>query len=649
MLAQTSNEDSLLLQLKSEENNKEKGSILLKLARSVDFSEREKSIDYYKQALEFLTDEHERAEILDTIGFYNWQLGNYEDAINYYSGAETLFVELKDSVWLGRVYNTIGACYWGLGKLNDALIFYQKAAKIRKAINDYTGAARALNNIGTVYQDWGMLEEGVKFNREALTYAQKEKNSYVLAFAYSNIGNYYEEIMDYDSALINYNTGYNYLLMEEEINKSNSFFDGFIGNIYFKKGELDSALFHYKKGLVYAYRVNNKNRLCIAEYNLAKTYFQLNKTDSAKFYANSSYNRAIENNYMNFRMHNLFLLSKISEKEKNIGKAYAFLKNAYELNDSLFNSEEIAKFNNLQRLYSKEQHDREKEILLKDIEIQKLTIQRQKHFRYVLIASIVVFLVIIFMIIRSSASLKKLNQKLKESEKELRIANANKDKFFAIIAHDLKSPFNGLLGITNLLSENYDELSTNRKKVLVESLRESSSKVYALLESLLQWAQIQSGKIEYHFEHFNLSDICNDVIELLKPNALNKNISIQNNIDRELKAYADVKAVETVFRNMISNSVKFSGNGGSVTIDSKVVGDKIAVSIQDTGVGMTEHVKNNLFRIDVNTSTKGTDNETGTGLGLILCSELIAKHNGTIEVKSKPGEGSTLIFTLPLK
>lgn len=647
--AQTSKTDSLVQVLKTAKTDSVRLVILLQLARSYDFTEREKSIKYYEQALEYISDKHENAEILDTIGFYNWQLGNYEVAIKFYTESGILFSELKDSLWLGRVYNSIGASYWGLGKSNEALSFYQKAAKIRIAINDYTGAARALNNIGAVYRDWGMLEEGVKFNREALKYAQKEKNSFVLAFTYSNIGNFYEEIKNYDSALINYHIGYNYLLHEDEVNKYNSFFDEFFGNVYQKMGKLDSALMFYTKSMDYANCVNSKNRITIAKYNLAKTNFYLNNIDIAFRYALDSYTISVDNNYLSLQKDNLFLLADIEEKKGNIRGAYHYLKKASELNRALYNSEEIARFNELQKLYITEQHERENGLLKKDIEIQTLTIQRQNYLRYILVIITILFTVIITLIIKSRASLKRLNLKLMQSEKDLKLANINKDKFFAIIAHDLKSPFTGLIGITSLLAENYDALSSDRKKKMVVALNDSTSKVYALLESLLQWAQIQSGKMEYHFENFNLFALCNDTIEVHQPMALNKQISIENNIDRGIRVFADIKAVEAIFRNLISNALKFTNVGGNVTIIAKTFGHYVSVSINDTGIGMDEETLKNLFRIDVATSTKGTNNESGTGLGLILCKELIEKQNGKLEVQSEPGKGSTFTFTLPIR
>jgi len=647
--AQSLAQDSLVNRFETVNSDLERYKIALQLARSLDFYQKEQSIKYYKEALKYGSNQRESAEIMDTIGFYNWQLGNLEEAIKFYSESEIIFNALKDSLWLGRIYNSIGVCHWQSGKGNDALQFYQKAVKIRKAISDNNGTSRVLNNIGIVYMNWGLSEEAMKFYKEALNYAQIGKDNYVIAFTYSNLGGYYENIKNYDSALVNYNIGYQILVRKNEINKLNSYFSEFFGDVYSATGKQDSALFYYRKSLAYANRINNKNRLSIAEYNMAKTFFGINQTDSAKRYANSSYKQSLEKNYQALQKDNLLLLSKISEKENNIQSAYSFLRLASDIKDSLINSEEIAKFSEMQKRYVSEQAEKENQLLRKDLQIQELTIERNNNVRYILITSIILFLIIIFVIIRSRSSLKKLNRKLKESEKELRIANINKDKFFAIIAHDLRGPFNGLLGMSNLLSEKFYEFPDTIKKEMVESLRYSSTKVFALLESLLQWARIQSGKMEYDFEEFNLCEKCKEVTELLQPIAQAKNIHLRNEVNLNTIVWADINAIETILRNLITNAIKFTNEGGTVSIEAKIDQGVVFVSVTDTGIGITENIRNNLFRIDISTSTSGTNNESGTGLGLILCKEMIEKHNGTITIDSEPGKGSKFTFSLPVK
>lgn len=240
-----------------------------------------------------------------------------------------------------------------------------------------------------------------------------------------------------------------------------------------------------------------------------------------------------------------------------------------------------------------------------------------------------------------------LNMKLEKSEKNLLELNTNKDKFFSIISHDLKSPFTGLLGITELLVTDYDELSSEEVKEMVQILRRSSITLYDLLEGLLQWAQTQSGRMEYQFEDIDVQKKSTKIIDILKTNAQNKNISLENKVKNNKIVFADNKATDTILRNLIANAIKFTQSGGVIKIETENREDAIAISVSDTGVGISEKDRNKLFRIEIHHTTVGTNNEAGTGIGLILCKELVEKQSGKIWVESELGKGSKFIFTLP--
>ena len=248
-----------------------------------------------------------------------------------------------------------------------------------------------------------------------------------------------------------------------------------------------------------------------------------------------------------------------------------------------------------------------------------------------------------------AVKLAQLNEQLIESETKLKELNASKDKFFSIIAHDLKSPFLSLLGYSEILSGEYDELSDDERKESIQGIYQLSSNSYKLLENLLQWARIQIGKIEFNPEPFNLYYEITPVIILLSQTAKNKNISIENNIDRSLFIYADKNMITMVFRNLVTNAVKFSHKGGKIAITSSEEENYSSVTVSDSGVGMDKEQLENLFSIDKTITTTGTSNETGTGLGLLLCKEMVEKHGGTISVKSEKGKGSAFTFTIPKK
>ncbi len=642
-------EDSLKQVLSEASDPSCKKNILMQLARSTRLTDREKSVIYYSEALQYINDPYEKAGVLDSIGYSNWQSGNFQEAEKNYIEALDLFLILKDSLWLGRVMNNLAVVYYAMGNLNEALEFYQNGVKIREATADYKGVTLMQNNIGLVYQDWGLYDDALQWHTDALTLSLEINNNEALAYSYNCLGDYYQKLGEFDAALENYLLGYHYILRENERNKTNSYLSVSIGDVYSKMGKPDSALIHYQKALTYANRIDNKSRKAIAQHKLGKNYFLIHQTDSASKYINASYRLSQKNNYTEQIRDNQLVLADIEEQRGNYSKALAYYKSASSLTDSLYKQNEVSKFTELQIQFHQERESRENDLLRKDLEIQKLTIARQKNLRRVLIAGTLFILVIMFLILKNSASLKKLNKKLQESEKKLLLANADKDKFFTIIAHDLKSPFNGLLGITELLASNSDNFSREEIKENLQILNESTSRVYALLESLLQWAQIQIRERKYRFKNIDLHKKCQQVIEVLSDQADNKNIALKNQIKENRMIYADEKAIEVVLRNIVSNGIKYTEPGGMVCIGNESNNKEVIVSVVDTGVGMSEETLKNLFRIDVNQTRPGTSKETGTGLGLILCKEFIEKHGGTIQAESTAEKGSRFTFTLPHK
>jgi PAS domain S-box-containing protein len=238
-------------------------------------------------------------------------------------------------------------------------------------------------------------------------------------------------------------------------------------------------------------------------------------------------------------------------------------------------------------------------------------------------------------------------KKLKEQTELLHELNITKDKFFTIIAHDLKGPFNSVLGLTELLLAEYDNISENERLSYINLLYNSSNTSYKLVENLLEWARLQRGQVELQREELNLAKIVNESIEPSLPNAAQKGITVTTNIENHLSLKADSNSIKTIIRNLFNNAIKYTPNGGSVVFNAHQNENDIEISIADTGIGMSPNRISKLFRIEENQSRLGTNNESGTGLGLILCKDIIAKHNGKIWAESEPGKGSVFKFSIP--
>ncbi len=239
-------------------------------------------------------------------------------------------------------------------------------------------------------------------------------------------------------------------------------------------------------------------------------------------------------------------------------------------------------------------------------------------------------------------------KELKESENRLTELNITKDKFFGIIAHDLKSPFNSILGLSEVLLSNYMKLSDKEKLDILKNLQVVSHRSVNLLDNLLNWARIQNGSIPFEPEKFNITNLVRDNLILFDSSASKKEIELINLIERNIHVYADKNMINTIIRNLFSNAIKFTYSGGRVVIIAKEKTGEVEITVKDNGMGMSKQSIDKLFSIDEMITTKGTKEETGTGLGLILCKEFIEKNNGIIKVSSYKNTGTRVLFTLPV-
>ena len=235
---------------------------------------------------------------------------------------------------------------------------------------------------------------------------------------------------------------------------------------------------------------------------------------------------------------------------------------------------------------------------------------------------------------------------LRQSEAKLLELNAQKDKFFSIIAHDLKSPFSSIMGFSELLVDKINKNDFRGIEKYAQIIGQSSQQAMDLLMNLLEWSRSQTGRMEFKPENFDLHDLINENKSIFDVIASQKKITIHENLPSELSVFADKLMISTVLRNLISNAIKFTKQDGEIRISAEKKSKEIHIYISDNGVGIKEKRLKNLFRIDENESTSGTNNEKGTGLGLILCKEFVEKHGGKIWVESEEGKGSTFYFSL---
>ncbi len=243
-------------------------------------------------------------------------------------------------------------------------------------------------------------------------------------------------------------------------------------------------------------------------------------------------------------------------------------------------------------------------------------------------------------VVERTAELEKLNH-------ELKALNLSKDKFLSVISHDLRNPLTALLASSAKLNEDPEKMGTHKIKQLTQIIHRTSNKLLDQLNEVIDWAKKQSEKANFNPERIRLAEGIDESLELLRPNAGQKKIKLENKTPKGIFVKADSLMLRSIVQNLVTNAIKYTSEGGSVVINGKTEGNMVRVFVEDSGVGMTEEVRKRLFNKDTNTSVSGTNNEIGSGLGLMLVNDFVAQHGGTIDVESAVGVGTTFRFTIP--
>jgi signal transduction histidine kinase len=250
-------------------------------------------------------------------------------------------------------------------------------------------------------------------------------------------------------------------------------------------------------------------------------------------------------------------------------------------------------------------------------------------------------------IIEDVTEQKKSEKILRVNESKLRQLNLTKDKLFSIIAHDLRSPFSSIIGYSRLLRDNFRKYNAEESEKYLDIINSAAQNTFNLLVNLLSWAKNQTGQTSFNPESLELNKVTEEVVELLSSSAKTKNIPININLPPDLNIYADKNMLRTILQNLISNAIKFTNPAGRINIFASASNSNVEIIVSDNGIGIRKKEIKNIFELATADTTKGTSNETGSGLGLVICREFVEKHGGKIWAESKEGKGSDFKFTMP--
>lgn len=580
-------------------------------------------------------------------------LSEYDVALDLSFQALKKAEELNNGLLKAETFSLIASIYFESGNPFKALDFYMQAIPILKESGQPGELAKAIMTAGTVHLELENYPKAIEYYKEAEDLARKISDTDIISQSIFLTGQVYLKQNLLDLALEKHLQA---LKIRQEFGAAASITESqnALGEIYRLKGDYKLAMAAHRIAINKIKGKDHSSLLSQAYNQLSATLIvqKLHSTaipvlDSALYFAQSvNDKKAMKNSY------EMLYDCYVSRRDYNRALRYKDLYTG--ISEFINNEENARKMAELQAGFDIERKESEIEVLKRDREIQDLTIEKQRNLSYFLILGLLLLVVIALLILylyklkqRSNRQLSEINIKVQKTNDQLTDLNATKDRFFSIIAHDIKGPLHSLRSFSDLLINHTDKMSKEEIQFLAKDIDQSLKNLFGLLENLLEWARSQTGRMDLRIETFDLSQVVKNNLNLLGPSALAKQITLKFSLPDNLMVTADANTTSTVIRNLLSNAIKFTPQNGEVVIRVNEWKDAVEVSIKDSGVGIPKSVQEKLFRLDHKQSTKGTAGEKGTGLGLILCKEFVEKNGGWIAVTSEEGKGSDFHFSIP--
>lgn len=650
--------DSLLMRL-SHAKGEKKIQLLMDISELYASNDSAKSLAYIHQAYHEATAKKYPARAAATLVseadvYFNFS--EYRKAIVFYTKAIEEFLKCKQPGKLGELYNDIGLSYYYLGEYEKAIESQIEAVKVFEQNGNEADLARIYINMGMVYNQLNDVGSSLEYYRKASVIAAKIKNPDRLGNSYNGMGTAFYNDEQLDSAKVYYQKALSYFKQSGNRERTAAAINN-LANIYLnQKDSLEICLAYYHQAYsIYEELGNQRNRVYVME-GMGGAYSLIGNQRKALEILMDGLNKALENKY-GYYIIQLFYqdISIVYERMKNTEAAFDAYKKYKQYGDSMRQEDRLYQAIAIEKKYEFTKSEATISKLNAEKDLAMVQIEKDKAFRNLGVFAILILLVIITYVSFGNYHRKRINRELTdkniqiEAQKdELEQLNASKNKFFSIIAHDLKNPLHTVLGYSFLLHLEYDRFHDEERKKYAKDIYNSTNNIFRLLQNLLDWSRSQTGRLAYEPVIFELSILIEKISGLLKPAADEKHIVIRSEIPGNLHVYAMPMMIETVLRNIISNAIKFTPDGGSIYIKYRCYERVVSISVTDSGIGLNENELEQLFAIDSKIRKKGTRNEDGSGLGLILCKEFIELNKGKIWAESKVGKGSTFSFTVPL-
>jgi len=589
-----------------------------------------------------------QAKAYIALAFSSTITSNQTDAsFEYINNAIKLSKDVSADSTLLAAYNVKAMMRMHAGDHENAYKIYQEALELSKSKKDLLSEMKLNTNLATLFLLLGDTKEAVPYYENSLKLSEVLNKKHWIGVIQSNLGYLNVKNKNFDKALKFLDQSI-VIFTEEKKPEWLSFAYITKGELYLEKKNPKEALKYFELSEESHKKLQDQIRKADLLSGKAKSYLQLQDYDTAEDLALAGLKIAEKQKYQAGIATLSEILYLINKKKNNIALALNYFENFKTITDSTALKD---KKNALLMLKAKTSFELEQEELKKQT---KTALAQQQT--YIIFSLFAVFLAILisFYVYKNTKLIKKLNNQLEqkaatleESKQELTYANETQEKLFSIISHDLRSPINALINLL-LLIKNGD-IKPDDFLNFVPKLYNDVDAMSFTLNNLLNWSKSQMNGFVNKPENLNVQTSVNDSIHLLQENANQKNIIVRNNIPEVAEIYCDRNQFNLIVRNLLNNSIKFTPNGGEIVLNASLKNNFWEVMIQDNGVGMSPEVKNKLFKPDSSLqSAYGTNKEKGTGLGLLLCKEMVENNGGTIGVETKEGEGATFYFTVPV-
>lgn len=652
VFAQAPTIEQLEEQLEDASSDSVKVSLLLALSEAYQYSSYAKALEYATQAQQLAQQLNQYWAVKSTfrqMGLLSAQTGDFGTALKIDNQNLTYAMEAKDSAGIAEILNFLGNDYLDMGQYDEAYYYFTQSFRVAKAINDSMKMNFAIHNVGSVFKELGQYDIALSHYKTARSIGEKLNDEDGLAYLYDESGDVYLRRKEYALAEENLLKALQ-VVRARRIQIVEPRTLSKLAKLAFARGDYERALAYYDS--TQRLHQSNAHEFGLADSQLGKAevFMAQGKFKDAKALVQQSLAITQQINAYKLEIRGYDLLSRLAERENNLKDALAYYKRFKTMEDSAYSQKVIEKLYQNQLRFETENKDSEIALLSQTQAQQANELKRQEFIRNIFVVVFALTAILLFTVYRSGQRRIRINKLLMEHQEEIKRRsleleqlNQVKDKFFSIISHDLRSPMNALAAILDMADKK--QLSADEFAQLTKELRIQFNHTKTLINNLLDWTLLQMDKLKIQEDRVDLQSMVDENFRLLSSLHL-KDIQMINEISPGTFAKADTNMVNLVFRNLILNGIKFTDAGGTIKVAARSENGKIVVSVTDNGVGIAPEVQNILFEKTSGYSTRGTANEKGTGLGLILCKEFVEKNGGTIWLESEPGKGSTFYFTV---